>query len=256
MTWLALLLLGVGAADVVASLWPEPRVPDAWRRWVAPAAGGVLVVLVAALAGLSGPDWLAVAYIIVGLLAWRLFATGAEISASRARLALAALFLPGAVLVAFSGFAHPVGGPLAAWLGWIDLPALRHFTPQRILLLAGLALANTSTANTIVRLVLVSIHAEPPRLNPVVAEPAPPSEKLRGGRLLGPMERLLIIGFGAAGYVEAAGLVIAAKGLLRFPELQAAARLRAPAVDEVTEYFLVGTFTSLLVALASVVLLA
>ena len=65
MTWLALLLLGVGAADVVASLWPEPRVPDAWRRWVAPAAGGVLVVLVAALAGLSGPDWLAVAYLAI-----------------------------------------------------------------------------------------------------------------------------------------------------------------------------------------------
>ena len=55
---------------------------------------------------------------------------------------------------------------------------------------------------------------------------------------------------------DLAGLVVAAKGLLRFPELQAAARNDATHVDEVTEYFLVGTFTSLLVALASVVLLA
>mgnify|MGYP006906538022 FL=1 len=69
------------------------------------------------------------------------------------------------------------------------------------------------------------------------------------------MERLLIIGFGAAGHIEAAAVVVAAKGILRFPELQAAARREPRAVDEVTEYFLVGTFASLLVALASVVLL-
>ena len=37
------------------------------------------------------------------------------------------------------------------------------------------------------------------------------------------MERLLIIGFGAAGHIEAAAVVVAAKGILRFPELQAAA---------------------------------
>ncbi|MFZ2427596.1 MAG: hypothetical protein WAW71_05580, partial [Propioniciclava sp.] len=76
------------------------------------------------------------------------------------------------------------------------------------------------------------------------------------GRLLGPMERLLVIGFGATGHVEAAAVVVAAKGLLRFPELQAAARQEPRAVDEVTEYFLVGTFSSLLLALGSVVLLA
>ena len=48
-----------------------------------------------------------------------------------------------------------------------------------------------------------------------------PSDQLRGGRLLGPMERVLILGLGLAGQLTAAGLVIAAKGLIRFPELQA-----------------------------------
>jgi hypothetical protein len=71
-----------------------------------------------------------------------------------------------------------------------------------------------------------------------------------------------------AGEFGAAGLVIAAKGLLRFPEIQATARGRTatdpagsypggPAgIDDVTEYFLVGSFVSWLIALASLALAA
>lgn len=256
MTWLTLLLLGVGVADLVAAARPALRV------WPA-AAGGLLVVALAGLAGFATPpDWVAVAFIVGAITLWRALAPAGEVTAVRARRTLAALALPGIVLVACSGFASGIGGPLAAWLGWMDLPALAGFTPERILLLGALAVANTATANVVVRLVLVSVHAQPPRLRrspdaagaPPAAAPA--SERLRGGRLLGPMERLLILGFGAAGYLAAAGLAVAAKGLLRFPELQAAARTSESSVDEVTEYFLVGTFASLLVALASVVLLA
>mgnify|MGYP002652878805 CR=1 FL=1 len=43
-------------------------------------------------------------------------------------------------------------------------------------------------------------------------------------RLLGPLERVLILGLGLAGQVTAASLVIAAKGLIRFPELQSSSR--------------------------------
>ena len=80
-----------------------------------------------------------------------------------------------------------------------------------------------------------------------------PSDQLRGGRLLGPMERVLILGLGLAGQLTAAGLVIAAKGLIRFPELQSTRNetttVEAVGIDEVTEYFLVGSFVSWLVAL-------
>jgi hypothetical protein len=56
--------------------------------------------------------------------------------------------------------------------------------------------------------------------------------------------------------VTAASAVIAAKGLLRFPELQAARDEGVPGIHEVTEYFLVGSFTSWLVSLAGLALLA
>jgi len=79
------------------------------------------------------------------------------------------------------------------------------------------------------------------------------------------MERLVILGLGLAGELGAAGFVIAAKGLLRFPEVQAAARggvrtgsgsySGGPAgIDDVTEYFLVGSFVSWILALATLAL--
>jgi hypothetical protein len=105
-----------------------------------------------------------------------------------------------------------------------------------------------------VRLVLVQVGA--------IRRPGTPqaSDRLRGGRLLGPMERLVILGLGLAGEVTAASLVIAAKGLIRWPELQHSGRPAEqgppPAtpevsLDEITEYFLVGSFVSWIVALAA-----
>ena len=45
--------------------------------------------------------------------------------------------------------------------------------------------------------------------------------------------------------------MIAAKGLLRFREIRGAEQ---PKVDEITEYFLIGTFTNVVVAAAASVL--
>jgi hypothetical protein len=122
----------------------------------------------------------------------------------------------------------------------------------------GLLLVNLATANVVVRLVLVGVGAMRP-VPPLEGDSAPqPSDQLRGGRLLGPMERVLIIGLGLAGQLTAAGLVIAAKGLIRFPELQAKRDDRTSVdgvgIDAVTEYFLVGSFVSWLVALVSLAL--
>ena len=120
---------------------------------------------------------------------------------------------------------------------------------------SALLLVNLATANVVVRLVLVSVGAMRP-VQPLGAGSEPqPSDQLRGGRLLGPMERVLILGLGLAGQLTAAGLVIAAKGLIRFPELQAkrddSTSVDGVGIDEVTEYFLVGSFVSWLVALVS-----
>jgi hypothetical protein len=72
---------------------------------------------------------------------------------------------------------------------------------------------------------------------------------LKGGRMLGPMERVLILALGLAGEVTAAAVVGGAKGLLRFPELH---RGTKEGPSDLTEYFLIGTLASWLVALAGV----
>lgn len=266
MTWVTWLLLGLGVADLVASALARPAVGAGESRppWVVPAAAGVAVsITAAALSGPAGPaDWVAVALASVTVAGWRwLLGRGAG-GTHGARRRLAVLLVPLALALGLSGFAAPVAGPLAAWLAWVEVPALAGLGAERTMLLIALAIANLVTANHVVQLVLASVGAQRPRTEPdpgstaldVVARR--PRTWLRGGRLLGALERLLILGFGVGGYLAAAGLVVAAKGLLRFPELQAAARTDSGSVDQVTEYFLVGTFTSLLVALASVVLVA
>jgi hypothetical protein len=103
----------------------------------------------------------------------------------------------------------------------------------------------------LVRLVLGSVGAVRPAGVPQ------PSDRLKGGRLLGPMERLLILSLGVGGQVAAASAVVAAKGIIRFPELSAQKNRNGDVdigIDEVTEYFLVGSFTSWLLALGGIAL--
>lgn len=69
-------------------------------------------------------------------------------------------------------------------------------------------------------------------------------KKLKGGRLLGPMERIFVVGLGHIGEVTAAAIVVAAKGLLRFPELQAGTK-DVDGPSDVTEYFLIGELRQL-----------
>jgi hypothetical protein len=73
------------------------------------------------------------------------------------------------------------------------------------------------------------------------------------------LERVLIFGLGLAGQATAAALVIGAKGLLRYPELnglrnEPAAGPSARTIDVVTEYLLIGSLTSWLLALFPLVL--
>jgi hypothetical protein len=150
----------------------------------------------------------------------------------------------GARVVAFLG----LGGGLAFGIladGVVDplsraLPgALGRLDPETFFLVAGVGLAQLATANVAVRMVLDAVGV-----------PASTNEKtLKGGRMLGPMERVLILALGLAGEVTAAAVVGGAKGLLRFPELH---RGTKEGPSDLTEYFLIGTLASWLVALAGV----
>jgi hypothetical protein len=117
---------------------------------------------------------------------------------------------------------------------------------ERIVLVAGLVLFLAATSNAVVRSLLIIIGT---RLKPM-------EERLRGGRVIGPIERVLIFGLGLAGYATAAAIVVSAKGLLRFPELNALKDRAGGArtIDEVTEYLVVGSLTSWLLGLFALLL--
>lgn len=271
MSVFALLLVAVGVADLARSIVEQRGSRDeAATRWrvhrIGTEVGIVSLWLGAALAGLlaSPSGWLLVALATLSLAAW-LLVSGWALTRDRGHVLALSTLAGGLVAqLALAGWAPQAGGALARWIVWADLP----WTPEpgRALLIAGLALVQLSTGNLIVRLVLVSTGAMVP--TPAIdrapdadrtPEPDQPSDTLKGGRLLGPLERLFILGLGLAGQVTAAGIVIAAKGLIRWPELRSHARPssaggRHSDIDTVTEYFLVGSFVSWLVALGALVL--
>ncbi|HQK30610.1 MAG TPA: hypothetical protein PLA46_07330 [Phycicoccus sp.] len=255
MTWVALWLLAIGAMDLLRGV--------VQRKALAPAVGAVVLVVAAGLVGLATiADWLAVFLSLVPLVGWWWASERAQGQRGRDHvLALGSLTLGALGLLAFSGWASAPGGVLGQWFAWADLPiigadAVSADALGRILLVTALVLTNLSTGNIVVRLVLVSVGAMRPRSSTLPQ----PADRLRGGRLLGPMERLLILGLGLAGQLTAAGLVIGAKGLIRFPELQSKAKdgssIDGVGIDEMTEYFLIGSFVSWLVALGSLALTA
>ncbi|MDV3223052.1 hypothetical protein [Intrasporangium sp.] len=258
MTWLSLALIAFGVTDLVRAR--DGRMP----LGSAPLAGVLTLVALAIVAGVHGPaDIAALVVTALALVAWVVTSAHTQATGRRAGVPLAIITLLVGGLLGFSGFASTPGGLLADWLAWADLPwGGAPPSAGRALLLTGLVLLNIATGNVVVRLVLLAIGAL--RSDQVAASASTsdpqPSDRLKGGRLLGPMERLVILGLGLAGEYGAASIVIAAKGLLRFPEIQAAARTSPPpsssrvGIDDVTEYFLVGSFVSWLVALGSLAL--
>ncbi|HYN30528.1 MAG TPA: hypothetical protein VES95_11790 [Dermatophilaceae bacterium] len=255
MSWLGVWLVGVGLADLLRAV-DDPR-----ARRAAPVVGAVGVLALGVLSGLTGvADLLVLALSTLPLLGW-VALSGRALRTGRGHLAaLGALAAGPVLLLALSGWAGSVGGALGRWVGWADLPLVSGHALDRVLLVLGLGLVNLATANVAVRLVLVGVGALRPTVADLGAAPVgeQPADRLRGGRLLGPLERLVILGLGLAGQLTAASIVVAAKGLIRWPELQARrdadTTVNGAGIDEVTEYFLVGSFVSWLLALASLAL--
>jgi hypothetical protein len=235
MTEVALWLLVVGLCDLVRA---ARDATSGVRRLLVVGLGVALLVVAAASTDLLGVGhgllflgW------IVALAMWVLGSAQSLVSKGAVSRA-----------VAFVGLAGGVVGSLLAG----DVEGVEGYGPgalagvpnQHLLLVSAVLVVQLSTANLLVRLVLDAVGV-----------PAAPNEKqLKGGRLLGPMERVFIVGLGLAGELTAASIVVAAKGLLRFPELQRGAGASGP--TDLTEYFLIGTLASWLVALGSLTLLA
>lgn len=244
MSWLALLLIGLGVADLGHAVRPV--------RWIPESVGAAVVVALGLLGGLTRVgDVIAWAVVAVVVIAWGRVVREA-FGRRRAEWALTLLGSALFLAIVLSPAAGPVGGPFGDWLDALPWPRVADADPDLALLVLGGLLVQLSTGNVVVRLVLSATGT---------VNPARPdhdvSVRLKGGRLLGPMERLVILGLGLAGHVTAASLVIAAKGLIRWPELQSFRHAHdGPTIDEVTEYFLVGSFVSWLVSLGTLVLVS
>jgi hypothetical protein len=240
----AVLLIAIGCADIVRRL--------TIRHWPAVVTGPVIAVTAAALCGLWHlGDLLLVGIAMVAAVVWELSCSHAEQVGGRRQATPLVLFIAVlVVLIVLSGLGSPVGGLVKAWAGWATPTGLGSADPTRIVLAAGVILLQLATGNELVRLLLGSVGAVKP-----VGEPQP-SDRLKGGRLLGPMERLLIFGLSLAGQLAAATAVVAAKSIIRFPEINAqkARENGGIGIDDVTEYFLVGSFASWSVALGGLAL--
>lgn len=97
-------------------------------------------------------------------------------------------------------------------------------------------------ANAIVRMVLTAAGADPETSE----------QQLRGGRVIGILERWLILGFVLSGHPTAAALTVSAKSILRFPELSEKARsddTNKVSLNTITEYLLLGSLVSWTLAL-------
>lgn len=220
---LALGVLGIAVADLVDDLIHLDRRPRGGvGTWLATAAGLIAVggagLAIAPLDEAAAP----LALSAVAVVGWRVLDARAGAAARRpgattARGPMVAPLLWLALALAVLRLSDPflADEPLlrpAAWevTGGID--------PSSLVLLLALGLAQLSTGNLIVTAILRAAH--PDRAQ----QPSP----LKGGRLIGPMERLFILGLGLAGQFTAAGMVIAAKSLIRWPELSAQANRGRP----------------------------
>lgn len=159
-----------------------------------------------------------------------------------------------AVAIIFSGQLESSGGGFSVWFSNLQWTALTSVPPGHAAMGFAGFLFLTSTSNRMVSAVLQ-----------VAGTPVEKGEQLlKGGRLLGVMERWIVAGMVLVGEPAGAAIIFAAKGLLRFPTVRDSA---APddiensdepgwAAAEYSEYFLVGTFSSLLIAAAVAVLIA
>ena len=190
MSALAVFLIAVGAGDLCR------RAVGA--RWAAP------VVAVSTIVGclLLGALWhvgdlVLLAVAAVAAVAWLVLCDRAERSGRHQALPLTVFGVAVVVLFLLSALGSDAAGLIAYWLTWVGLDA----GPNRAVMVVGVMLAQLATANTLVRLVLGSVGSVKP-----VGQPQA-SDQLKGGRLLGPMERLLIVGLGLAGQLTMASAV-------------------------------------------------
>lgn len=207
MIYVTLALLGFGITDLVR--WSPEKV-SGWHSALVAVAGAAAVAAVAALSGIEALGVaLAAVVALVVLLLWSTYDL-IESEHARAEYPIALLVGTVGVLLAVSGSAEPVEGKLATWYDNLEFGFAREVSVGQFALGVGAACFLLATGNRIVRFLLMATEV---RL-------LKSEGTLRGGRILRPMERLIVAAALISGGIAGAGFVIAAKGLLRFREIR------------------------------------
>ncbi len=158
------------------------------------------------------------------------------------------------VAVALPAWWHPTpilpAVTLAALLVAIIVAASTHSVGRpAFILCTGLAVVASAAGGgpvTVAILRRAAASTSPRTREPGRPDPTPAEDLLRGGAWIGALERLAISVTLIAGWPEGIAVVLAVKGLARYPEL------RSPGVGA-SERFIIGTFSSVLWAAACAV---
>lgn len=247
----ALLLLLIGSADVIRSGLRRPTsVILVVLLWGAIVALGVT--------GLGIPVWWLVIPVVLAL-AWIATTSSAvDVRTPAGILPAVGVLLALLAFLVWDRTALNLDGYIVDWHSTTASSVLRELPLPALVLGLGAVLFLVESANIVVRAALRPAEDESPRANEVVRRRLPwerraPVETiadLRGGRLIGPVERILIVALTLSGSFPVVAGLIAAKGIVRFPEIS-----KDEAGGSKAEYFLVGSLVSWGVAVAAAGLL-
>ncbi|MGF3056010.1 hypothetical protein [Microbacterium sp. YY-01] len=232
MIYAGLLLSAIGLVDLIGATAPRRLHAVLWS---------VVAIIVVALAVISGA---AVGGVIAAAaaVAWLLVYPPQ-------RPARAGIW-PALVLALGSGALVAIGGEGAAsgvvTEHWSLVAPFGPVSIDVAILTIGVGCFLLESSNKVVRAALASEN-----IAPDAADPTPtPSVSLRGGRMIGPLERILVMVLTLAGAYGFIAAVLAAKGIVRFPEIS-----HDRAGGSQAEYFLVGSLVSWSQALAGALLI-
>ena len=269
-----LILLPIGLADVLR------RFLRGRALWIGIAVAGVLVLVLAALGG-------AYLYAVVGLALAALWVWLLPLD-GRPRLSFWPAALLAVLVVALVAFL-PARVTTGLFAGrWLATP-FGPIGFDLLVLGLGVFAVLLETGNVIVRAALLGERAEIPEDvapdheapstgvgagagagavaglvavspgavdpgTPTASEPTPPmpaaDHGFRGGRLIGPLERVIVLLLTLFAAYPLLAAMLAAKGIVRFPEIS-----RDGVNGGRAEYFLVGSLVSWVVALGGALLL-
>jgi len=236
--WITAIVLGsIGAADLL-----RPAHGASWGIRVARIAiGAVLAGLLISGSGYGyGYGWVWVAVVVAVIAVW-VVATTLDNAGSWPAAGLAVVGIAG---LASAPVLPTPDGWLTQW--YTSLPyALAQATPfEHAALIAAYSVFLLESANIVVRGALSTTDVRIQR-----------SEmRIKGGRLIGPIERIFLFWMALSGQLLAIGAIVAAKGILRYPEISE--REGKKSRGALAEYVLIGSLVSWGLALIVVPLLA